>query len=200
MFQGQSSTEYVGAGGIVDLTIDAEVPGEFVSRVDEHDRIALNNPGQRAEYVNILNSDDATCIAWITVSQYDDTRGSAWTGDVGRACGQPWYANKEFAGKLEDGSDFIPACMWLDGDHTNDIPYSSMKWTVRAFGEKTTDTASAASTCDALYFRDNGEVNDGESTIHKQPSRTFADLSYRDPKPQRQQYEPCTSNVDNFLC
>jgi hypothetical protein len=97
---GESPHSHILEGGFDDLQVDARIPG------------------QRAEYVNIVSGYDATCIAWVSVTQYDGSQGSVWTGDVGSACDQSWYYNVEFAGFLdkEQQQRYYPRCTWLDGE------------------------------------------------------------------------------------
>ena len=105
--------------------------------------------GRRAGYISISNNNDATCVVWITVKQYDDAFGGAWTGDIGRACGQSWYASVEPTGRHKaegDGDDeftgdeYVPACTWLDGDHTNDIESAALKFDTATYGDNVQDT------------------------------------------------------------
>jgi len=44
-----------------------------------------NVPGSQGQYIGIQNSNDATCIAWITVQMHDNSVNGVWTGDVGRS-------------------------------------------------------------------------------------------------------------------
>lgn len=132
-----------------------------------------STPGLRAEYVGISNNNDATCIAWITIEQFDGTRGGAWTGDVGASCGQSYHYSDEAAGKLKnpDGSDstedYLPQCTWLDGDHTNDIEAAALKFNVDAFGEDQVDVTLSGDPCaSTIYGPDNGPIN-GISCPHQ---------------------------------
>lgn len=43
-------------------------------------------PGSQGQYIGIQNSNDATCIAWITVQMHDNSVNGVWTGDIGRSC------------------------------------------------------------------------------------------------------------------
>jgi len=142
-YQGQADGCDIGSGGICDRTIDAGVGG------------------QRAKYVSISNNDDATCIAWITVTQFDGTFGGAWTGDIGSVCGQSWYESVEVAGRLDDGGDYVPRCTWIDADHTNDIAAASLKFDTSAYGENVNDTASSNAGCTYTIFGpDSGPIAD----------------------------------------
>ena len=123
--------------------------------------------GRRAGYISISNNDDATCVAWITVKQYDDTFGGAWTGDIGKACGQSWYASVEPAGRQKaegDGDDeftgdeYVPACTWLDGDHTNDIESAALKFDTAAYGDNVQDTIGNDACAFTLWGNDNGPI------------------------------------------
>jgi hypothetical protein len=114
--------------------------------------------GRRAGYISVSNDNDATCIAWITVQQFDGTTGGAWTGDIGYSCGQDWYNSVEPAGTLPDGSEYIPKCTWIDADHTNDIAIASLKFDVSAYGENVQDTVGNDACAATLYGPDSGPI------------------------------------------
>jgi hypothetical protein len=151
--------------------------GSFIDRGDFHDfTIDQNVGGQRAEYVGLSAENDAVCVAWVTVSQFDDTRGSALTGDVGSQCGQNWYENVEIAGFFKDGGDYRPRCSWLDGDMSEGIPSAAMKFASSYYGEKTTDSVNDA--CGgAIWGADTGPIS---GTPGGAPP-TRRDLVTRDP-------------------
>ena len=106
-------------------------------------------PCLRAEYIAISNDNDATCVAWITVKQFDNTRGGAWTGDIGSECGIASHHSEESAGKLrnDDGSDsdveYTPRCTWLDGNHTFDVTIAALKFDVSAYTENQVEVTLA---------------------------------------------------------
>jgi hypothetical protein len=142
-YAGQSDGCDIDSGGICTKTVDQSVAG------------------RRAGYIAVANNNDATCIAWITVSQFDGTRGGAWTGDIGYQCGQDWYNSLEPAGRLTDeqgGGEYIPKCTWLDGDHTNDIKNAALKFDVSAYGEKVEDTVGNDACAPTIYGADNGPI------------------------------------------
>jgi len=65
---------------------------------------------------------DAICIASVQVSNGAIT--STWYGDTGYSCGQSWfYSSRKFGADLS-----APKCVWLDGDHTNDINAKAVSW------------------------------------------------------------------------
>lgn len=123
--------------------------------------------GLRAGYIAISNNNDATCISWITVKQFDNSFGGAWTGDIGRACGQDWYPSVEPAGRYKKdgdgdkeytGDEYVPACTWLDGDHTNDILSAALKFDTAAYGENVEDTIGNDACAFTLWGNDNGPI------------------------------------------
>jgi len=131
-------------GGIVDTVIDS-----------------FSN-GARAEYAGISVARDAVCVAWISVSQYDNTPGGAWTGDIGYECGQAWYANKEKAGYLDEDQkeDYIPRCTWLDASLKEGTKSASMKFDTSAYGEKVKDTVENKDACDyTLWGEDDAPIS-----------------------------------------
>ncbi|KAF2120366.1 hypothetical protein BDV96DRAFT_610319 [Lophiotrema nucula] len=144
-YSGQSDGCHIDSGGICTKTVDQSVGG------------------RRAGYISVSNNNDATCIAWITVQQYDDTRGGAWTGDIRYGCGQDWYNSVEPAGRLKDeqgGGEYIPKCTWIDGDHTNDIANTALKFNVGAYGEDILDTVGNDACAPTIYGADNGPIAD----------------------------------------
>ncbi|KAG9232657.1 hypothetical protein BJ875DRAFT_485887 [Amylocarpus encephaloides] len=54
---------------------------------------------------------DAICISFIQMVR-PDLQVFGWTGDIGKACGAPWYpSNREV-----NTNHTKPACVWIDGD------------------------------------------------------------------------------------
>jgi hypothetical protein len=148
-YGGQSDGCHIDSGGICTKTVDQSVAG------------------RRAGYISVANDNDATCIAWITVQQFDGTRGGAWTGDIGYSCGQAWYNSVEPAGQLKEeqgGGEYIPKCTWLDGDHSNDIASAALKFDVAAYGENVVDTANNDACAPTIYGTDNGPIADQPSS------------------------------------
>lgn len=101
------------------------------------------NPGQQATYLQLFAGKDAVCIAYIT-QKWADGQMRGWMGDMGHACGVPWYYSHLFIGENSHSPGesspsrvfkqvpighwiqrahigrFSSDCMWLDADHTND--------------------------------------------------------------------------------
>lgn len=76
-------------------------------------------------YIMLSNiENDAICLASIRVS--NGVIDSTFYGETAKWCGQSWYySHRGF------GVDMInPSCVWLDGDHTNDINALAMSWHV----------------------------------------------------------------------
>ncbi|KAK5164892.1 uncharacterized protein LTR77_009556 [Saxophila tyrrhenica] len=114
----------------------------------------------QADYVSVANGDDATCISWISVTQSDGSPGGAWTGDIGDHCGVRTYYGNQQAGTYPDGSTWRPLCAWFDSDGTDGIKYAALKFTVRAYGELSSDTITKNQGCSATLFApDNGPIN-----------------------------------------
>ena len=144
-YAGQVNGCKVESGGTCEVTVDQTVGG------------------RRAGYINVSNNNDATCIAWISVKQDDESQGGAWTGDIGYGCGQAWYNSVEPAGRLEEkdgGGEYVPKCTWIDGDHTNTIGNAALKFDVGAYyDENVRDTLDRGAQCDAtIWGRDNGPI------------------------------------------
>lgn len=118
--------------------------------------------GSRADYVAVAAGNDAICISWITVTMKDGTKGGAWTGDIGANCKQPNHYSGEKAGTLEDGSDYLPRCTWLDADQTGGNEQTTLKFRVDAYGEKVNDTLANSDVCDmTLWGKAQGPIADG---------------------------------------
>ncbi|KFY35171.1 hypothetical protein V494_06143 [Pseudogymnoascus sp. VKM F-4513 (FW-928)] len=140
-YLGQSDGSHIEVGGTADLTIDSF------------------SPGSRADYAGISVTDNALCVSWITVTQFDSTKGGAWTGDIGYNCGQNWYMQTESAGYIDPDAnpkvDYIPRCTWLDADHTGDVPSAALKFRTSAYGDDVQDTVDNNKGCDATLWGEN---------------------------------------------
>ncbi|KAF1981686.1 hypothetical protein K402DRAFT_386033 [Aulographum hederae CBS 113979] len=149
-FLGQSGSCKIGnAGGFCKVSIDQ------------------NDKGVQADFVSVANGNDATCIAWVSVTQLDERPGGAWTGDVGSACGVDWYYGNQLAGTINNG-DWRPRCAWIDGDHTNDFKFAAMKFRVRAYGELSQSTLDENRDCSSTIMgADNGPINDAPAKAKK---------------------------------
>ncbi|KAF1834274.1 hypothetical protein BDW02DRAFT_621876 [Decorospora gaudefroyi] len=142
-YEGEASGCNINAGGTCTVTVDQRTAAV------------------RAGYISVSNNNDATCIAWIAVTQYDGTFGGAWTGDIGRACGQRWYKSVEPAGRYKEqdgGGEYVPACTWLDADHTNDIAAAALKFDTGAYGENVQDTIGNDACRPTIFGSDNGPI------------------------------------------
>ncbi|KAK2599123.1 hypothetical protein QQS21_005384 [Conoideocrella luteorostrata] len=76
-----------------------------------------NNNKQADPYYVMLSNfeNDAICIAAVNVANQKIS--GTFFGDTGYMCGQDWFLSDN-----KIGSNFQkPKCVWLDGDHTNDI-------------------------------------------------------------------------------
>jgi len=133
-FLGASGGGSLGDGGVLDLVIDQATPGK------------------QADFVSVSNGDDGICIAWIAVSQFDDSGTGAWTGDIGKGCGADWYVGNQNAGTLPDGTAYRPNCAWLDGNHNNDIAEASLKFRTLAYGASAVDTVNSGRQCTSTIF------------------------------------------------
>lgn len=72
--------------------------------------------GQQSPYLQIFAGNDAICIAYIGQTMSDGTT-MGWVGDMGRACGKPWYHSNVGIGTDVDRK-YSPDCTWLDLDHS----------------------------------------------------------------------------------
>jgi hypothetical protein len=95
-YLGKSDNNYVGDGDTHTFTV------------------GQGSESAQGGYISLANDNDGTCVAWVTVQPADKTDGGAWSGDVGRECGERWFASIEQAGtyKDEDGEEqeYRPAC------------------------------------------------------------------------------------------
>ena len=113
--------------------------------------------------MSLAATNDAVCIAWVSVLQSDGSTSGAWTGDIGKACGQSWYHSNQQAGKLKNGTAYTPACTWFDGDHTNGIVNAGLKFRIYAYGEGAEETVKADKACGASIFGNSTGPISGES-------------------------------------
>ncbi|KAK2616342.1 hypothetical protein QQS21_000776 [Conoideocrella luteorostrata] len=139
------------------------------------------SPGTRAEYVGVAADKNAVCIAWITVKMYDETKGGAWTGDIGYHCGQNWFEQKEKAGFIdkEQKKDYIPRCTWLDADHTKGVPSAAMKFYTPGYGsDKVVETKKNSKACDfTKWGPDNGPINGKPQRRSNRPREPWMERS-----------------------
>lgn len=64
------------------------------------------------EYLSISASGpDALCIAWVALTGPNDEHWT-WNGEIGKACGQPWYPSVQPMGT----SNVRPSCIWFSND------------------------------------------------------------------------------------
>ncbi|KAF2759802.1 hypothetical protein EJ05DRAFT_310028 [Pseudovirgaria hyperparasitica] len=147
---GRSTGGHIGDGGVIEVVLSQP------------------EPGKQVDFLSVANGNDATCISWIAVRQFDkvDAAAGAWNGDIGQQCGQSWYAGNQIAGRYRDGGDWRPSCTWLDADASNGIVSAALKFGVQAYGE-----VGAASTlaqnrqCSAtLYSRKAVDIGDKPAT------------------------------------
>ncbi|KAK5941092.1 hypothetical protein PMZ80_006369 [Knufia obscura] len=84
----------------------------------------INAPGFRdysiegrsgAEYLSVVQTgNDGVCIHLITAQSANVNLKYAWTGDIGKACGAPWYPSAQrITNVLEETP---PVCVWIDGN------------------------------------------------------------------------------------
>jgi hypothetical protein len=140
-------------------------------------------PGSQGQFIGISNSNDATCIAWVTVQMHDDSQKGVWTGDIGRTyvtiiitipmplkltilrCGESWFESQEVAGALEDGTPYRPSCTWLDGNHDNNIASASMKFSTYAYGSELSHVTLGDACASTIFSPDGGE-NSGKTVFY----------------------------------
>jgi hypothetical protein len=134
-------------------------------------------PGSQGQYIGISNSNDATCIAWITVQMHDNSQNGVWTGDIGRSyvdifipysilprltfclrCGQTWFESQEVAGSLPDGTQYHPSCTWLDGNHDSNIASASLKFATYAYGSELSHITLNDPCASTIFAHDGGEI------------------------------------------
>lgn len=68
-----------------------------------------------ADYLSVVqNGNDGICIWLITGIMAGVGNQVAWTGDLGKACGAPWYPQTQVIKGLE--KVYSPSCIWIDGN------------------------------------------------------------------------------------
>lgn len=84
--------------------------------------IQVSSDGRSAEYIGVSNGgSDGLCISSLAITMSNGDQ-LGWFGDVGMACGAPWYHSKEILGN----DDYRPVCVWIDRDGSNGHPYQGM--------------------------------------------------------------------------
>ncbi|KAF6235251.1 hypothetical protein HO173_006445 [Letharia columbiana] len=129
-------------------------------------------PGQQATYLQLFAGTDAVCIAYISQTWADGTT-RGWLGDMGRACGRPYYYSHIFVGN--DGH--VPDCIWMDADHSDD-PDHDMPAALQIHMQEYTNLTTA-------YSRDPAHYCDEECIIfHRDPTKHL-DFKKHPPKEDR---------------
>lgn len=136
------------------LTPSGEADGQTIEEPGDIGDFIIQTKaaGSRADYVAVSAGTNAVCISWITVTMKDGTKGGAWTGDIGANCNQPNHYSGEKAGTLDDGSDYLPRCTWLDADQTGGNENTTLKFRVDAYGPKVNDTLGSNKVCDMTIW------------------------------------------------
>ena len=119
-----SGSPTVEAGSFLGFPIDQGVTDDSANK----------GSGQQPTYLQLIASDNAICIAYIALTWSDGTK-RGWVGDVGMACCQNWFHSDVFVG--DDQHQAI--CMWLDGNHTNDIASAGIQIHIEDFTNLTSD-------------------------------------------------------------
>ncbi|KAF7195304.1 hypothetical protein HII31_03510 [Pseudocercospora fuligena] len=150
---GQSDSKHINEADYVTFTIDQ------------------SSPGEQADYISVANNGDATCISWISTEPSDSSKGGAWTGDIGAECGQRWHMGNQRAGDLpNNGGEYVPKCTWLDADFTDGTVSASLKFPIKAYGEKAEDTVAKSNQCGSTIFgKDNGPIAGQPATKRSAP-------------------------------
>lgn len=82
--------------------------------------IDLKSQTRQPYYVSLVAGSDAICLSAIVAS--GNAAQYTWTGDMGQYCGADWYNSK-----FSFGTSSAPVkCVWLDGDHSNNIVASGL--------------------------------------------------------------------------
>ena len=96
---------------------------------------------QEIDYLSVVqNGDDGICIHLITGKSANAGRLFAWNGDLGKACGAHWYPQPDpvtIAGP--HGSEFHPACVWIDGNGDNGHNFRGFNFHLGSFGGDLSD-------------------------------------------------------------
>lgn len=91
---------------------------------------------QEIDYISVVRTgNDGICIHLITGTSANAGRRFAWNGDLGKACGAPWYPQQNpvtVAGS--DGTEFRPACVWIDGNGDSGHEFKGFNIHLGSFG------------------------------------------------------------------
>lgn len=88
-----------------------------------------DNDFRPPEYISVVTGgNDGLCITAIAVTTPDgDTMN--WFGDIGYACGAPWYAQNKVMGT----DTYRPKCIWIDGNGDSGHKYRGLGIHLRSF-------------------------------------------------------------------
>ncbi|RMD39417.1 hypothetical protein DV735_g5715, partial [Chaetothyriales sp. CBS 134920] len=91
---------------------------------------------QEIDYLSVVqNGNNGICIHLITGQSANNGRKFAWNGDLGKACGAPWYAQQNPVTNLgRNGMEFYPACIWIDGNGDSGHNFKGFNLHLGSFG------------------------------------------------------------------
>ena len=83
------------------------------------------------KYVAIsAGGNNAICINYIAIT-WPDGDSAFISGDTGRACNRDWYYSRTVVGDATN--NYIPSCMWIDGDHSGGHHYQGFHFHIPDF-------------------------------------------------------------------
>ncbi|RMZ84980.1 hypothetical protein DV738_g188, partial [Chaetothyriales sp. CBS 135597] len=91
---------------------------------------------QAIDYLSVVqNGNNGICIHLITGQSTNNGRKFAWNGDLGKACGAPWYPQQNpITNVAETGTEFFPACVWIDGNGDSGHNFKGFNLHLGSFG------------------------------------------------------------------
>ncbi|EGD93027.1 hypothetical protein TESG_00584 [Trichophyton tonsurans CBS 112818] len=149
-------------GDLPDVRIWNEI-GTFVGITVDPGKVKNGNVGEihvehqsQGVYSLFSANDDAICVAWVTTTFTDDRGGNKYavSGDIGQACGAPWYpSNLHSDIKVKDTGEFHqPTCFWIDKNGDQPMTGFQVYWPAFAERKYSVDDTDAAKLCNGIDF------------------------------------------------
>jgi hypothetical protein len=110
---------------------------------DGGNRIYKIESRQEPDYLSVVQrGNDGICIHLIIGTSAGVGRQFLWTGDMGRVCGAPWYAQRS---PITDGHPaYVPACVWIDGNGDSGHIWKGFNMHLGSFGGSLNDDEDVA--------------------------------------------------------
>ena len=91
------------------------------------------------DYLSVVRTgNDGICVHTITGQSAGTGLNYIWTGDIGKACGVPWYEQRKSI-KVDARDPYMSACVWIDGNAESGHIWTGFSLHLGSFGGSKTD-------------------------------------------------------------